>query len=144
MSLWLLALCVLVNSLEHLFVLLVALASPAHLLVLDVPGAFELLLLIDLFRLDGGADDKPVLIKTTETNNDGRCDAPLLDGEALQKGRYQLLFRVAAYLRRAGDDLPEIPFLDDVVINFGIDNPTQHYHVPLLLSAYGYSTYRGS
>lgn len=101
-------------------------------------------LVIDLFRLDGGADDKPVLIKTTETNNDGRCDAPLLDGEALQKGRYQLLFRVAAYFRRAGDDLPEIPFLDDVVINFGIDNPTQHYHVPLLLSAYGYSTYRGS
>ena len=101
-------------------------------------------LVIDLFRLDGGAADKPVLIKTTKTNDDGRCDAPLLDGEALQKGRYQLLFRVAAYLRRAGDDLPEIPFLDDVVINFGIDNPAQHYHVPLLLSAYGYSTYRGS
>ena len=63
---------------------------------------------------------------------------------ALQKGRYQLLFKVAAYLRRSGDALPEIPFLDDVVINFGINDPTQHYHVPLLLSAYGYSTYRGS
>ena len=96
---------------------------------------------IDLFRLDG---DVPVLMKTTETNDDGRCDAPLLDGDALQKGRYQLLFKVAAYLRRSGDDLPEIPFLDDVVINFGINDPTQHYHVPLLLSAYGYSTYRGS
>ena len=96
---------------------------------------------IDLFRLDG---DVPVLMKTTKTNDDGRCDAPLLDGDALQKGRYQLLFKVAAYLRRSGDDLPEIPFLDDVVINFGINDPTQHYHVPLLLSAYGYSTYRGS
>ena len=96
---------------------------------------------IDLFRLDG---DEPVLMKTTKTNDDGRCDAPLLDGDALQKGRYQLLFKVSAYLRRSGDDLPEIPFLDDVVINFGINDPTQHYHVPLLLSAYGYSTYRGS
>ena len=96
---------------------------------------------IDLFRLDG---DVPVLIKTTKTNDDGRCDASLLDGDALQKGLYQLLFKVAAYLRRSGDDLPEIPFLDDVVINFGINDPTQHYHVPLLLSAYGYSTYRGS
>ena len=96
---------------------------------------------IDLFRLDG---DVPVLMKTTKTNDDGRCDAPLLDGDALQKGRYQLLFNVAAYLRRSGDDLPEIPFLDDVVINFGINDPSQHYHVPLLLSAYGYSTYRGS
>ena len=96
---------------------------------------------IDLFRLDG---DVPVLMKTTKTNDDGRCDAPLLDGDASQKGRYQLLFKVAAYLRRSGDDLPEIPFLDDVVINFGINDPTQHYHVPLLLSAYGYSTYRGS
>ena len=96
---------------------------------------------IDLFRLDG---DVPVLMKTTKTNDDGRCDAPLLDGDGLKKGQYQLLFKVAAYLRRSGDDLPEIPFLDDVVINFGINDPTQHYHVPLLLSAYGYSTYRGS
>ena len=96
---------------------------------------------IDLFRLDG---DIPVLMKTTKTNDDGRCDAPLLDGDALQKGRYQLLFKVAEYLRQSGDDLPEIPFLDDVVIHFGINDPTQHYHVPLLLSAYGYSTYRGS
>ena len=96
---------------------------------------------IDLFRLDG---DVPVLMKSTKTNDDGRCNVPLLDGDALQKGRYQLLFKVAAYLRQSGDDLPEIPFLDDVVINFGINDPTQHYHVPLLLSAYGYSTYRGS
>ena len=101
-------------------------------------------LVINLFRVDSSTGDHPALIVSTRTNDDGRCDAPLLDGDAMQKGRYQLLFKVAAYLRRSGNDLPEIPFLDDVVINFGVDNPTQHYHVPLLLSAYGYSTYRGS
>ena len=96
---------------------------------------------IDLFRLGG---DVPVLMKTSKTNNDGRCDAPLLDGDALQKGRYQLLFKVAAYLRQSGDELAASPVLDDVVMHFGLNEPTPHYHVPLLLSAYGYSTYRGS
>ena len=101
-------------------------------------------LAINLFRVDVGTDDQLALIVSTRTNDDGRCDAPLLDGDAMQKGRYQLLFKVAAYLRRSGNDLPEIPFLDDVVINFGVEDSEQHYHVPLLLSAYGYSTYRGS
>jgi 5-hydroxyisourate hydrolase len=101
-------------------------------------------LVIDLFRFGGGTGDQPALIVSTRTNADGRCDAPLLEGDALQKGRYQLLFKVAEYLRRSGDDLPDIPFLDDVVINFGVWDLAQHYHVPLLLSAYGYSTYRGS
>ena len=101
-------------------------------------------LAIDLFRLDGGKGDERTLIASTRTNEDGRCDAPLLSDDALQKGRYQLLFKAAEYLRRSGDDLPDIPFLDDVVINFGVEDPAQHYHVPLLLSAYGYSTYRGS
>ena len=101
-------------------------------------------LAIDLFRLDGGKGDERALIVSTRTNEDGRCDAPLLGDDALQKGRYQLLFKAAEYLRRSGDDLPDIPFLDDVVINFGVEDPAQHYHVPLLLSAYGYSTYRGS
>ncbi len=101
-------------------------------------------LVINLFRVDGGTSDQPALIVSTRTNDDGRCDAPLLDGDAMQKGRYQLLFKVAEYLRRSGNDLPEIPFLDDVVINFGVEDSEQHYHVPLLLSAYGYSTYRGS
>ena len=101
-------------------------------------------LAINLFRVDSGTGDQPALIVSTRTNADGRSDSPLLDGDAMQKGRYQLLFKVAAYLRRSGNDLPEIPFLDDVVINFGVEDPEQHYHVPLLLSAYGYSTYRGS
>ena len=101
-------------------------------------------LAINLFRFDGYTADQRALIVSTRTNDDGRCDAPLLDGDAMQRGRYQLLFKVAEYLRRSGNDLPEIPFLDDVVINFGVDDSTQHYHVPLLLSAYGYSTYRGS
>lgn len=101
-------------------------------------------LAINLFYLDTDNGDRDGLIISTKTNDDGRCDAPLLDGDALQKGRYQLMFKVAEYLRRCGDDLPDIPFLDDVVINFGVEDPTQHYHVPLLLSAYGYSTYRGS
>ena len=101
-------------------------------------------LVIYLFRVDSSTDDQPALIVSTRTNDDCRCDAPLLADDAMQKGRYQLLFKVAEYLRRCGDDLPEIPFLDDVVINFGVEDSEQHYHVPLLLSAYGYSTYRGS
>ena len=101
-------------------------------------------LVINLFHVDSGTGDQPALIVSTRTNGDGRCDAPLLDGDEMQKGRYQLMFKVAEYLRRSGDNLPEIPFLDDVVINFGVEDPEQHYHVPLLLSAYGYSTYRGS
>ena len=101
-------------------------------------------LAIDLFRRDGNKGDQLVLIVSAITNDDGRCDSPLLDGNAIKRGRYQLLFKVAEYLRREGDELPNIPFLDDIVINFGVEDLTQHYHVPLLLSAYGYSTYRGS
>jgi len=62
----------------------------------------------------------------------------------MQKGRYQLLFKVAEYLRDSGNDLPEIPFLEDVGMICCVEDSEQHYHVPLLLSAYGYSTYRGS
>ena len=96
---------------------------------------------IELFSV---TDDTEQLVTSAVTNNDGRCDAPLLDGDAFIKGRYRLVFYCADYLHAQGDKLPDIPFLEDVVIAFGIDNETQHYHVPLLLSAYGYSTYRGS
>jgi 5-hydroxyisourate hydrolase len=81
---------------------------------------------------------------SVKTNSDGRVDAPLLDGDAMEAGQYRLIFSAGAYFRDLGTELPEYPFLDDVVIDFGISDPDQHYHVPLLLSPYGYSTYRGS
>lgn len=85
-----------------------------------------------------------VLLKSATTNDDGRVDAPLLEGDDLTAGRYQLVFEAGNYFRSAGLDLNEHAFLDDVVIRFGVDNPDQHYHVPLLISPFGYSTYRGS
>ena len=78
------------------------------------------------------------------TNPDGRCDAPLLEGEALTAGQYELVFEAGAYFDKLGVELPEPKFLDQVVIRFGIADPRSHYHVPLLLSPFGYSTYRGS
>ncbi len=83
-------------------------------------------------------------VKRTVTNADGRCDQPLLDADAIKSGRYRLDFHVAAYFRRLGVDLPDPPFLDIVSIAFGIADTSVHYHVPLLISPYGYSTYRGS
>ena len=78
------------------------------------------------------------------TNGDGRCDRPLLEGAALRAGTYELVFEAGAYFERTGQKLPEPKFLDQVTIRFGIAAPDQHYHVPLLLSPYAYSTYRGS
>ena len=78
------------------------------------------------------------------TNADGRCDRPLLEGAAFVVGRYELTFAAGAYLDRIGQELPDPKFLDEVTIRFGIASPEQHYHVPLLLSPYAYSTYRGS
>ncbi len=84
------------------------------------------------------------LLTSVVTNTDGRCDAPLLQGDDIAIGTYELMFFAGAYLRTSGTKLGEPPFLDVIPIRFGIDNATQHYHVPLLLSPYGYSTYRGS
>ena len=78
------------------------------------------------------------------TNNDGRCDRPMLEGSAFTAGTYELVFAAGAYFDRMGHKLPEPKFLDEVTIRFGISSPEQHYHVPLLLSPYAYSTYRGS
>ena len=83
-------------------------------------------------------------VTSVRTNSDGRVDTPLLDGDTMEAGHYRLIFSAGAYFRDPGTELPEYPFLDDVVIDFGISDPDQHYHVPLLLSPYGYSTYRGS
>ena len=93
---------------------------------------------IRLFGEDGAQ------IAQATTNADGRCDAPLLEGAAMKNGRYRLEFEVAEYYRERGEELPETPFLDIVTINFGIADANGHYHVPLLVSPYGYSTYRGS
>lgn len=84
------------------------------------------------------------LTGTAETDADGRCPAPLLEGAALKAGRYSLTFHVAAYFRAAGAALSDPPFLDEVVIDFGIADATQNTHVPLLVSPWSYSTYRGS
>ena len=84
------------------------------------------------------------LVCAAHTDADGRCPGPLLEGDALRIGRYSLTFHVADYFRALGMQLPEPPFLDDVVIAFGIADAAQNYHVPLLVSPWSYSTYRGS
>lgn len=78
------------------------------------------------------------------TNSDGRVDAPLLDGETFVRGIYELRFEVAGYFGSRGITLPDPPFLDVVSIRFGIADASAKYHVPLLLSPWSYSTYRGS
>jgi 5-hydroxyisourate hydrolase len=93
-----------------------------------------------LYRLDGGRD----LVSAGHTNPDGRCDAPLLEGAALTAGRYELVFQVGAYFRALGAELPDPPFLDEVVLRFGVADAAAHYHVPLLVSPWSFSTYRGS
>jgi 5-hydroxyisourate hydrolase len=97
---------------------------------------------IDFSRVD--ADGRPRLIRTVTTNADGRVDAPLLGPGEMQAGRYELLFHVGAYFRSTGAALGDPPFLDQVPVRFAIAEPTAHYHVPLLVSPYGYVTYRGS
>ena len=96
---------------------------------------------IELWRLEGAAAEH---LQTARTNDDGRVDGPLLEGAALTTGCYELRFMVGGYLQANGDALPEPLFLDIVPIRFGVADPDGHYHVPLLLSAFGYSTYRGS
>ncbi|VAW11341.1 5-hydroxyisourate hydrolase [hydrothermal vent metagenome] len=83
-------------------------------------------------------------IAAVRTNEDGRVDGPIAEGAAFAKGEYELVFHLGAYFDALGLDLPEPKFLDTVVLRFGIAEPDQHYHVPLLVSPYGYSTYRGS
>ncbi len=89
-------------------------------------------------------DGNGALLRETRTNADGRCDAPLLEGETLRVGRYRLEFEVGAYFRARGTRLSEPPFLDLVPIVFAVADADAHYHVPLLVSPFGYTTYRGS
>mgnify|MGYP003946510921 CR=1 FL=1 len=97
---------------------------------------------VELHRLDAGA--APALLAQFRTDNDGRAPMPLLDGDHLAAGRYALTFHVAAYFGVRGAALPDPPFLDKVVIDFGVADPSRNYHVPLLVSPWSYATYRGS
>jgi 5-hydroxyisourate hydrolase len=83
-------------------------------------------------------------VKSVRTNHDGRTDEPLLAADAMRSGQFKLEFHVAAYFREQGERLPEPPFLDIVPLRFGIGDRAAHYHVPLLCTAWSYSTYRGS
>ncbi|MDE1928180.1 MAG: hydroxyisourate hydrolase [Burkholderiales bacterium] len=90
---------------------------------------------------DGGAMQT---LRTLALDADGRAGGPLLDAASLAAGRYRLCFEVAAYFRARGVALPEPPFIDVVTIDFGVADAAGHYHVPLLVSPWSYSTYRGS
>jgi len=93
---------------------------------------------LTLRRLADGA-----VLAECVTDADGRVDRPLLEGEAFVPGHYELVFEAGAYFRASGLTLPEPAFLETIPIRFGLSEAT-HYHVPLLVSPYGYSTYRGS
>jgi 5-hydroxyisourate hydrolase len=98
-------------------------------------------LVIDLHAVRNGERRH---VKTVITNQDGRTDEPLLSGESTETGVYELTFHAGNYFRRSGVELTDPPFLDEVVVRFGLADPARTYHVPLLLAPYSYSTYRGS
>ncbi len=88
--------------------------------------------------------ERYALIGDAVTNADGRCAVPLLEGDAFTRGRYRLVFAVGEYFAAAGLDLPDPPFVDEVVLDFGVADGAAHYHVPLLVSPWSWSAYRGS
>ena len=96
---------------------------------------------ITLYRVAGGRHQE---IAQTVTNADGRTDAPMLAGAALTPGNYELVFGAGDYLRASGQAEGEVLFLDEIPIRFGVPDASAHYHVPLLISPFAYSTYRGS
>jgi 5-hydroxyisourate hydrolase len=96
---------------------------------------------IEVFAFEGSA--RRALV-TAVTNGDGRCDAPLLEGAAFKAGEYELVFHAGDYFAAAGVKLPTPRFIDRVVLRFGVADRTAHYHVPLLVSPWAYSTYRGN
>ena len=87
--------------------------------------------------------DKREKINSAVLNSNGRSDKPLIEGSSFKEGQYELVFFIGDYFKNV-TDLPKIPFLNEVVIRFGISNPNEHYHVPLLVTPWSYSTYRGS
>ena len=109
--------------------------------VLDIysgkPGAG---IKVELYYFNNNKREKK---KTLILNEDGRAEKPLLEGQDFLKGKYELVFFIGDYFKNITKS-GELPFLDDVVIRFGISNSKEHYHVPLLVSPWSYSTYRGS
>ena len=95
---------------------------------------------VDLYYVENNKKEK---LNSIILNNDGRTDKALIEGENFKEGKYELVFFVGDYFKKI-TETSKIPFLDDVIIKFGISNATQHYHVPLLVSPWSYSTYRGS
>jgi len=95
---------------------------------------------VELFR--AGPDH--TLLVTARTNANGRVDQPLLQGDEFRRGQYEIVFHAGEYFATQGLNLTEPPFLDVVTIRFGVADPGQNYHLPLLLSPWSYSTYRGS
>ena len=95
---------------------------------------------VDLYFIKNEKREK---LNSVILNSDGRADNPLIEGANFKEGQYELVFFVGDYFRKI-TEIPEIPFLDDVIIKFGISNAKEHYHVPLLVSPWSYSTYRGS
>ena len=94
---------------------------------------------VDVYYLSGKREQ----INSTILNNNGRSEKPLIEGNNFKEGQYELVFYVGDYFKKI-TDLPKMPFLNEVTIRFGVSNSQEHYHVPLLVSPWSYSTYRGS
>jgi 5-hydroxyisourate hydrolase len=100
---------------------------------------------VALFTTDGTEEDaRATLVRRFTLNADGRSDGPLYDNSTLKAGTYRLVFDVAGYFKARGVTLPEPNFLNHVALDFGVAHTDEHYHVPLLVSPWSYSTYRGS
>jgi len=95
---------------------------------------------VELYYIENNKREK---LNTIILNNDGRTDKPLVEGVNFKEGKYELVFFVGDYFNKI-NETSKVPFLDDIIIKFGISNPKEHYHVPLLVSPWSYSTYRGS
>ena len=95
---------------------------------------------VDVYYISKNRRDK---LNSVILNNDGRTEKPLIAGSNFKEGQYELVFFIGDYFKKTVE-LPKIPFLNEVVIKFGISNSNEHYHVPLLVSPWSYSTYRGS
>ena len=94
---------------------------------------------VDIYRISNQKEK----ISSIVLNINGRSDKPLIEGANFKESKYELVFFVGDYFKKIAD-LPKIPFLDEVTIRFGISNSKEHYHIPLLVSPWSYSTYRGS